>query len=384
MRTRKLAILAIALVALGTGAAAQQLETNDAGGTLLIDGSATPNGSPAVIDPLDNAEVTVQGGNLQPLLLVGGNRADISFCPPALSGECLDLEMASIFEIVNGFSGSPFGVLNSNGEVLYSFPVNFLPTCGFGFQALVADPTIPPIFVNFTAAGMIEISGDLQFSGDDEVETIDLCIPANIYGTAYTQMHVSTNGWVKFGAVPTFSDFSESTADFTSGNVGNAGVGSGPVIAALWDDLFMTGQADNSFVVVERLTPSITRVTWQNTRFFDDQGTNIGDIELLINSTGPVQMDWSGMNLLSPQARGLVGISPGNDLSFCMFARNFAVNGNFPPFALGDLSFCSGYRQNFNPGAPGSDPLESESFDLAGLNNQLLFVPGTQGGYNIN
>ena len=379
MRTPILFLL-IALVACGSGAMAQQLETNDAGGTLLINGSATPNGSPAIIPANGNVDVTIQGGDSLPLAFFAGSRASTSFCPPALSGECLDLDMsAPLYEIANGFTGSPFGFLNSNGSVLYSIPVHAVPVCDFGFQSIVSDPGIPPIFVNLTAAGMIQTGGaGMQFAGDDSFQSYDFCSPVNVFGNAYSRMYISTNGWIKFGGVPVFSDLTESNADFLSGNVGGSGSNTGPVIAGLWDDLNMTGNADNSFVIVTPISSTLTRITWNNVRYFGSS-QNIGTFFVHVSSDGTIDKDYSGMNLLNPATRGLVGISAGD--TSCQGAvqpLNLFSGGSYSSSAAGNFLNCQGYSQNFNPGNP-----FSETFDLGGINSPLVYFVGSAGGYNI-
>lgn len=369
--------LCLALLALGLSVSAlsgQQLEVDSPGGSLTSDGVAPTLGMPFLADTLGNLDVEIGGGPDLTFDLLIGTIAPVSSCMPIFSGECIDLFIPSIAIAIP--SSSPFGRLNSQGTAAFSFPLNNGAFGTFGLQAIVPDPTIPPIFVNFTAAAAFQVARRKILVGDDEFTTFDFSVPVSIYGQSFTNMTVSTNGWIRFGDTAGSSDFSESTTDLINGTVG--GGLPAPCIGVLWDDLDMSNTAGQR-VIIEELTPKRLQVSWEAAQYF--LSGFIGDFSCLIcldQSPPNILMDYSGVNIASPAARGLIGLSAGDGGAVAtIFERNLFSGGTATLFAGGLFATATTYYQNFNSGN-----MMSETLDLNGAGPLTFVGQNSIGAFN--
>ena len=375
-------ILTICVVALAVSlpVAAQQLEVNDAGGSLTSNGTNPTPGSPFMIPSEGQLDVDIAGAPASPYIFLAGSLAATSFAT-GIAGQFLDLDQgAPLLVVGDGFGGSAgalpagFFATNSGGNSNFSIPAN--PALGgssIAFQAIVQDPTLGAFPFNFTAAAEYTVvNGNLNtFSGDDTLMTFPLINPCTIYGVTFNDIAVSTNGWLKFGANATGSDLSESTADFINGNVG--GGSAAPAIAVMWEDLDMgNGNAGQEVQVFESLAGIIT-VTWSNGDFFP--ATPFGTVSCTIDcATGQVTLDYSQYTAAAPPTEGIVGISDGGVASSTANEIDLVVAGvttNFAPVNPAETVF-----QNFGTGAV------SEAFDLGGVILNFVDVTFT-GGYTL-
>ena len=113
-------------------------------------------------------------------------------------------------------------------------------------------------------------SQDLNLSdggnGNNEIysiETINLPFEFYFYGEPYSQITVSTNGWIVFGQTLTRS--------FRNHSVPGAG-GPSPMVAVFWDDMKTTSSGDVFFAVYDENQDGLDDVIveWSDMRTYDN------------------------------------------------------------------------------------------------------------------
>lgn len=323
-------------------------ETNDASASLTSHGS-DPGNNPFFSSAQGSMVLEVGGASGSLFSLLVGDRAVGALCPPLLNGECLDLAVGQasipLLIIVDGFGGSPFGMLDSSGGADFALPAAGLDGLTPAFQALVQDPTNPPININFSAACEFDISNVATFQGDDVF--VEYYFPSGVsyefYGQSFSSITVSTNGWVKFGTGCTFSDFSESTPDLLSGTIGGA-PGGDPVIAVLWNDIDMGNNPSQEVRIQEVQAGSgfEVRVSWINAELFP--ATALGTFKVTLKSSGTVEIDHHSVNTVS----GIVGLSSGENAGGTTVVSHDFYNGGFPPNAFNGAGFRNTIYRNYN------------------------------------
>ncbi len=359
-------LILTALILILGAADAQQIEVNDAGGSLTSGGQDPVPGQPFLRTVNGSIDFTVGGGPSLPFALMAGPLAQTSFSDPLLSGEWYDLQPLAAILLVDGFGGggvlpSFISQLNGLGEAGFVFPLSAAANgVEIAFQGIVQDPTIPPLFLNFTAAADFLVTTAVAVTGDDVV--MDYTIPSGgltLFGQTYGTLSVSTNGWIHFGGGAVFADPTESTAEFLTGTPG--GALPGPVIAVLWEDLDV-GNGPTQAMIVEELVPGMIRVTWQNADYFPS--TSLGTIRCTLDFTGTephVQMDYTGYQIATAPFEGLVGVSLGQGGGT---AHDLALGGTVQPSSPAGAQALALF-QNFD--GTGMPAVAAEAVDLAGL-----------------
>ncbi|HGY89868.1 MAG TPA: hypothetical protein ENK43_01710 [Planctomycetes bacterium] len=358
-------ILGMFILLLGV-ASAQQVEVNDAGGSLTSGGQDPVPGQPFLRTVNGSIDFTVGGGPSLPFALMAGPLAPTSFTDPLLSGEWYDLQPLSAILLVDGFGGggmlpSFISQLNGFGEASFVFPLSTAANgVEIAFQSIVQDPTISPLFLNFTAAADFLVTTAVAVTGDDVVMNYSIPSgPLTLLGQTYGTLSVSTNGWIQFGGGAVFADPTESTGEFVTGTPG--GAPAGPIVAVLWEDLDV-GNGPTQAMIVEELMPAMIRVTWQNADYFPS--TPAGTLRCTLDFTGTEPhflMDYTGYQAATPPFEGLVGLSLGGGGGTALdLVVGGVVQSTAPTGAQGLAVF-----QNFDgSGVPAVAP---EAFDLAGL-----------------
>ena len=388
--TRTFATCVLSLLLIGS---AMAQETNDAGGSMTsnsIDPDAT---CPfAVTDTID-FEV---GGNANSgfILLIG------TFSPGSLliGSEPIDLDTSASISILgdgigntSAFPGQFFNT-GANASSNWSVPSGTADIAtGFALQSIVSDPGSAPFPLNTTAAPQFQEgnpffvpgattvppSPNAVLTGDDAFQTYSfLGSGFTLYGTTYTECTISTNGWIKFGGTVTSADLGSSSADFISGDVGGAGVDSGPCIAPLWEDLDMGNNPGQGVYVTEDTMTNSVQFVWFEGDYFS--ATSFGTVSCTITEAGgitSVALDYGFFDpTLQTIANGpLIGVSQGatggadieTDLA-CSVTQ--AVN---PQAGIGAMGT---YFQNFD----GGGATAAEIVDLSG--QTITFVDSSMDG----
>ncbi len=156
--------------------------------------------------------------------------------------------------------------------------------------------TIPPAstgdYVEDDASQAAAGSGQaMGWQADDASYNLSLPWAFNFYGTDYTSLKVSTNGFLDF--VSTNSDYSNSTGELT-GNVR---------IAPLWDDL-RTDQGGD--IYVDTSDPNAVQIRWQGHTY---SGGRFVDFSATLSRDGAIRFDYfATADSLTPT----IGISSGD------------------------------------------------------------------------
>lgn len=117
--------------------------------------------------------------------------------------------------------------------------------------------------------------GTVVAQGDDVSTPVDLGFTFTFSGTAYTRVHVSSNGVLSFSGP--FTAFRNACLN------GPGAQAPADRIYALWDDLFPTGGA-NGNVFAKRTGPQQFVVTWNNVAFFSSAGRST--FQVVLNGDG--------------------------------------------------------------------------------------------------
>lgn len=372
MRLSALPVAVAFTLVLTGGLVAQQVETNDAGGSLV--------GTNCFYSPSSTLGLTVSGAPNAPIILVLGQLATNSVPTDASQAEWFDLNLAGfLYVVTDGFGGSGlpfFNHTNPLGSVSFAFGANAGVNVPFAFQAVVADPGAP-FGLNFTKAQPfmpipVDLSTGTLLVGDDSATNFSLTNPICMYGTSYSQIRVSTNGWISFaGAGNTSTDLSESTTEFINGQPGGIGTAA-PLVAVLWDDLDVANIAGQQGVTIEEIAPGHVRVAWINAHKYPDEplGTFYCDIDSSAGVTTITMVYDPCLGQESVSVRGLIGVSAGSGAAN-VNAVDLATGGMVNSF--GPVGSAATIYEDFNPG--GTNP------DVGGATLTFLDVGGCTGDF---
>ncbi|MEZ6194257.1 MAG: hypothetical protein R3F20_00795 [Planctomycetota bacterium] len=191
----------------------------------------------------------------------------------------------------------------------------------FAMQAVMLDPSNPPINLRLSAATRIVIDDGLRIplgtmdvldSGgstlsDDDFGVIDLTglnggSGFQFYGQYYTECYVNSNGNITFGSGDT--DFSPSVTELFFDQ---------PRIAPYWDDFNPT--VDNGAIrwrtnAVGGIFPTDPRsvtISWEHVSGFS-QSANGNSFSVVLYQDGTIEFHYDSLN----ESNGLVGLSRGN------------------------------------------------------------------------
>jgi hypothetical protein len=199
------------------------------------------------------------------------------------------------------------GTTNANGEnylnrldPLFSFP--FLQGYDITHVALLLDPSYPDGIREITQPRTMEFwpqaDAITTLSLDDSFE-VPLPFSFTFYGVSYDSVFVNANGNLTFGGGDT--DWSESQAEMLSEE---------PRIALFWDDLDSRTEgtvARRSIVAWGERSVVIDFVEVPQFNVTGDANTG----RVILYADGRIRLQWGECDLVD----GLVGISPGGDLS---------------------------------------------------------------------
>jgi hypothetical protein len=325
--------LSICLMAIAFGAAtAQQIELNDAGGSLTRSGTNPVVGCPFPVGPNGSIDFRIGGAPSLPYILALGSLATVSTQIVLLNNQWFDLDLSTAVILGDGISGggglpSYLCATNGNGQSNWSFPANpGLAGSSIALQAITTDFLQPPFNLNITAAVEYEFIAAASLTvtgtqvgtnlvGDDAFQVFTTTNSYTLYGAARTQFAVSTNGFIRLAANGT-SDLSESSGEMIAGNPG--GLAAAPIIALLWEDLDMGNNATQSVQCFEDTTANTLTFVWNNGEYFSSTTPNWGSIACRITNLGAacqIELDYSIYNytvLGGPPAEGIIGVSDGN------------------------------------------------------------------------
>gem|GEM_PF-1833369 len=165
---------------------------------------------------------------------------------------------------------------------------------------------------------------------------MQLPMPFPFYGTSYTDLYVSEDGYVSFGQP--IVDPTETAAEFLSGP---------PRIAYAYDD--MNRATPGAALQVRVISQGAKRFVVEMMRV-PEQGVLPGQnntVRLTLHEDGTIEMSYAACALMD----GLVGISPGNDLSQ-MVSVDLTSSGERTSGILGALyEVFDGQQSSFDLGA---------------------------------
>ena len=307
-----------------TSASIAQLELNDAGASMTSAGVAPTSGAPFMVAQGQSVDFEVSGGTVEGYILLQGDFTDPGTNIAAIS-QVLNLNNVAIIGDGIGNTGvaPQLFVTGANGSSDWSFPVNAGQAgLAFGLQAIVADQALAPFFLNFSAAAEFSITGAFQTdltsqlvgSADDGYANYAFAGgPYNFYGQAYTQISVSTNGWISFAGDVTGNDLSETIPELLMGTVGLPATANQPVVAMLWEDLDLGNNINGpqALTVTEDVATQMVTVTWQNVDYFPSD--LVGTVSTIFDfANGTVVLDYSGYVAVTPPNEGIIGVSDGD------------------------------------------------------------------------
>lgn len=330
---RPIIMLGLLAFAVAT-ATAQQLELNDAGGSLTRSGTDPVVGCPFPVSANGSVDFRISGAPSLPYILALGSLAGTSTQLPLLNNQYFDLDLATAVVLGDGIGGS--GLLpsylcatNGNGVSNWSFPANpGLVTATIALQAITTDFAQPPFNLNITAAAAYTfvsaptpitpagVQVGTNLTGDDAFQVFTTTSSYTIYGAARTQFAVSTNGFIRIAATGT-SDLSESSAEMIGGTPG--ALAAAPLIALLWEDLDMGNNlVTQSVQCFEDTTSGVLTFVWNNGEYFPSTTPNWGQVACRITNLGAscqIELDYSAYNYQvsgGTPSEGIVGVSDGN------------------------------------------------------------------------
>lgn len=225
----------------------------------------------------------------------------------------------------NGNLSPTVGVANGNG-------VDFALVDGYNGQPQLANAA--SIQLTLGSGGTYAptdlgpsspLSGGVAqgWHADDEAWTLPLPFAFTFYGTSYTSVEVSSNGFLQFAGSEWAGDYSNSESSLAA----NAR------IAPLWDDL-RTDQSDSDIYVDDSVAGQIT-VRWSAQTY---SGAHPINVAVTLFSSGRIRFDYGAGNAgLSPT----VGISAGDGESYQLLAydgQTSLTNANAVELTLAALS----------------------------------------------
>jgi hypothetical protein len=351
---------------------AQQLEANDSGGSFQSQGVSPLAGQPFRVPIGSTIDFTVSGNAVAPYILLTGVLATSSLQIPALNNQYVDLDINSVFVLGDaiGFSGALpayYFVTNPAGVSDWSFPANsILDGVTLAFQAIVADPALPPLNLNLTAAGAFSISSDLFIEGDDNSGVFTIPSgPYTMYGQQFSEITICTNGWMLFGQNYSSASF-QNNFDFLNGDPGYV-FQPGPLVCADWHDQITEYLPFSYTRAHEDIATRTLTVQWINGAYYPNFGGPYwGNITLIIQQGGGlpiVTFDYTAFAPApAPLARGIVGISAANLGPGSVIEQDLVTAGSFNQIAPTATGFMTWF-QNFD----GSGATNAEPIDVPGL-----------------
>ena len=217
-------------------------------------------------------------------------------------------------------------------------------------------------------------------TNDDDATQIPIGFTFPMYGVAYTNVFVSTNGLLTFGAANT----AFSNADLTSSPAQAA-------IAAFWDDLVISGSSATKVVYQVLGTGAATKlvIQWNNVSFYADSSHSGGvtfEAELGIN--GSIRFNYQTLNTGRNNGTNDLGASAtagikdagtqGSNRLLLMFNNGpTALINNSTSVVISPAPPATSDYYSFTASAGETDTLVVAAQFTANLNLDLLNASGT-------
>jgi hypothetical protein len=151
---------------------------------------------------------------------------------------------------------------------------------------------------------LVPVTGEQDPSDcDDCFTSLPLEFPFNFYGTEYTTVFPSSNGYLTFGAGD--DDFTVDLGEF---------LGTLPRIAAFWNDLDSSGPTDTIADEIRFFSSSSKLVvTYQNIQLFTADGPSgtTNTFQFVLLDDGTIKVSYDGMT--DRDEYSLAGVTPGAD-----------------------------------------------------------------------
>ncbi len=284
-------------------------------------------------------------------------------------------------QVLNIDFSAPYVFLNSGGPqplfaplpINFSIPINFAAAGSYAVQMAVLTPTSPDgvLLSQGCQANVAPPSCNLTFpagpTGDDSTLAVPLTSgpcsqPVTFYGTAYTTLHVSSNGRVCFGT------------GSTTPNVTLAGAMSGPPFVGFWTDL---DPSAGGIILISKPSPTVISVSYNFVPYYAeptfanfsvDFDTQFNQIQIdglqgiLFNTL--TQAANQGQNQFLGLSRGVGATNSGSTL-FTFGGQGVAPNSTAMIYDVYDVTVSlSGLVPSVAVGT-----------------NRVVFVPATNGNY---
>ncbi len=328
-------------------------QTNRPGSSLSFDGNLSTGFAKATVTRCGGNILSVAFGTNAPASLA---EVALSFAPTValgagatpLGSQIINLNLgAPGFSFLNGGAGPLFLPAFGNLTLPLSVPMANLTLAA---QQVVIDGSMPDGYSLSQAAELLATTGSVLNgpTGDDSFLTVNLtnttpfCGPGMLpfFGTAYTEMHVSSNGKVIFGT-PNIN-FAPAVATAMTDS---------PAVV-VWNDL---DPSVAGTIVTSRPNPNQVRVQFTGVRYFATLTANT--FAFVFDTNGTVAIDGL-MGVMPLNVVQMVGISAGSLGATDPGATAFSLGGpNIGPAGLG-MIYALGNAGSLTPGL-----------------NQLVFTP---------
>jgi hypothetical protein len=167
---------------------------------------------------------------------------------------------------------------------------------------------MPGLFNSFNTSWLDATSGGITVAqGDDTYQYVALPFTFNFYGNSYTDMYVSSNGYVSFGAG--YANLVNSC--LPDSNLPNN------AIYAFWDDLYPVGGTDGS-IYVKQIDSSTFVVEWYQVRKFG--ATDHETFEIVLRDNNVITLNYL---TLSNTGSSTVGVENATGT----LAKQYTCNG---------------------------------------------------------
>lgn len=253
--------------------------------------------------------VQIQGLSWSPFVVYGSPTmltAGIFVGGPGI----VDINPTGLYTLFNGLTNPVFntgatGIWSANFTLVGTTPINLTQS----YQTLMADVSAPT-GARLTMATKLVVSAGVTTVpvslGDNDYYSLPLSsygLSFPYYGSNYSTMFISANGYVSFNGADT--DFTPSNGEFTS---------MFPRVAAKWTDLHPELGGSINVQINQGVVPATIQVNWVNLPEWASNGflhtfsakftTAIGDIDLIHGAGSPPVASYDS----------LTGISPGSSL----------------------------------------------------------------------
>ncbi len=230
------------------------------------------------------------------------------------------------------------------------------------------SPSLPYNWIDISATG-----SDTGVYGDDVYQTVSVGFEFSFYGNKYTQVRVSSNGYLSF---------TDNASAYSNSNIPNS---SSPnnLVSPFWDDLYVDGSGHVYYQTIGTAPNRIFIVQWSNVRFYSSGTLNTFQVQLY-EGTNSIIFQYNSLGASTSGGSATVGIensagtiglqyslnsavlTPGLAIEFM---RQLEVASVFPANSAQDVSLSSNIRAVFN-----------QSIDSSSITDSSIAVTGSVSG----